>query len=163
MQQFQRGPAEVESGFLGTRRTRRRLQIDGRRAVRVSIRVVSIVESSLAVRVMITAAAAAILVGRSKLLLLFGRCAHVRTVRVAVPVVHQRDGGMVGEVAAAGTRRRAQTVRVLAQDDAEGGRRTAAHSAGQRRLLELARALVHFAPAGCYLTAWQGCATTKIV
>lgn len=81
----------------------------------------------------------------------------VRTVEISVPVLHQRDGRMVGQVSAAGSGRRAEAIRILAQYDAEGRRGTTPDPAGYGRLLELPRAVLNFTPAaGLHSTAHCG-------
>jgi len=85
-----------------------------------------------------------------------GGCGHVGAVELDVPVLHQGDGGVVGQVSAAGSRCGAEAVRVLAEDDAEGARGAASHAAiGHGRRLELPRALLHPASASNYSAAQQ--------
>lgn len=83
--------------------------------------------------------------------------AHVRAVEVVVPVLHEGDGRVVGEVAAALAGRGSQAVRVVAQYRAEHGGRAAPDPASTGRLLELPRAVVHLATARLGRTAPRGC------
>ena len=75
--------------------------------------------------------------GRPSVLVIAGRkrggSGHIRAVELDVEVLHQSDGRVVGQVSAAGSRCRAEAVRVSAQVSAEGAGRTSSYSdVGQR-------------------------------